>query len=58
MVFRLIGFSANRKHRPTRTEHMLRSPKHVIEAELEEIRQRLQELELELRDDNAPAQAA
>jgi hypothetical protein len=37
---------------------MLRSPKHVIEAELEEIRQRLQELELELRDDNAPAQAA
>ena len=58
MVFRLIGFSANRKNRPAQNDRTLRSPKRMMEAELAEIRERLQELELELMGDNLDSQAA
>jgi hypothetical protein len=57
MVFRLIGFAANRKNRPSLPERP-RTAKSVMEAELADIRQRLQELELELTAENPSSQAA
>ena len=56
MVFRLLGFAANRKSRPSQPER-LRTPKSIIEAELAEIRRQLHELELELMSENS-SQAA
>ncbi|HET9695476.1 MAG TPA: hypothetical protein VFP40_01335 [Terriglobales bacterium] len=57
MVFRLLGFAANRKNRPSQPER-LRTPKSIIEAELAEIRHKLRELELELMSENSTSQAA
>ncbi len=57
MVFRLLGFAANRKNRPAQPER-LRTPKSIIEAELAEIRHKLRELELELTSENSTSQAA